>query len=535
MGLGKTVQALALIVSRPSRYPAPKTTLIVAPLALLRQWEKEIASKIKPAFKLATIILHGEDRWTSLSVLLEHDVVLCTYGVLRSEHQNLTNNLDPTKLRVLDPNAVFHRVILDEAHNIKNPETQVSLAAAALKARYRLCMTGTPLMNCATEIFPLIRFLKIAPYNDWSVFNREIHSPISRWRGNLDDEGMRKLQDLIRDVMLRRTKNSMLDGKPILELPPRIDLVAYADFDEEQNTFYCALERQQRLRFNKYLKAGTVMKNYIYVLVLLLRLRQACDHPHLIKDHAAVEGANLDDVEMRDMATTLDDKMVAKIMSLQEFECPMCHGKPDNPVLIHPCGHHICPECFAASVKTHQPEPVSEDQGHVICPHDGCEVQITPSNILLHSAFIDAFPAAQKTTDNQDLDITGPENYGDDLGAIPAYDGPVDDLESKDGEIEDSASDICDCEDCGCEDCRSDSCDCETCECGKWEGTYGGLFLEQDSELKAQPARNGEQPNLGNDGSANSQAGDALIHVDDDEVLSSIEGSEDVRPNKAEI
>lgn len=537
MGLGKTIQALALIVSRRSRYPAPKTTLIVAPLALLRQWEKEIASKIKPSSKLDTMILHGEDRWTPLSILLEHDIVLCTYGVLRSEHQNLTNNLDPTKLRVLDPRAVFHRVILDEAHNIKNPDAQVSRAAAALKACYRLCMTGTPLMNCATEIFPLIRFLNIGPYNDWAIFNTEVNRPIMNWRGNEDDEGMRKFQALIRDVMLRRTKTSVLDGKPILELPPRVDLVAYAQFDEEQNKYYRALELQQRLRFNKYLKAGTVMKNYVYILVLLLRLRQACDHPHLIKDQAAVEGADLDNHEMRDLAMTLADRTVAAIMSLQEFECLMCHGKPDNPIHIHPCGHHICAKCFAASVKTHLPEAVLEELDNVICPHDGCEVQITPRNIFLRSSFIEAYPAARKEADNQDLDVMGIENYiEDDFGAILGYDGPVDEPESEHRQSDDSEPDICNCKDCGCEDCESDNCECKTCKCGHWEGTYDGLFMEQHTEPGDQPALTGEQPSI-NDGNADldGYACDPPFGVSNDEVLTSLEALENERPIKAEV
>lgn len=224
--------------------------------------------------------------------LLEHDIVLCTYGVLRSEYKNLINNLDPDKLRILHPHAFFHRVILDEAHNIKNKDAQTSNAATMLQAQYRLRMTGTPLMNCTTEVFPLVRFLQIKPYNDWKKFDRKIDRLIVKWSGGSEDRGMRRLQVLLRSIMLRRTKDSMLDGQPILELPLRHNLVMYAEFDAEQKQFHLALESRQRLRFNKYVKAGTVTKNYAEILVLLLRLRQACDHPHLIKDHSYVlEGA----------------------------------------------------------------------------------------------------------------------------------------------------------------------------------------------------------------------------------------------------
>lgn len=489
MGLGKTIQALALVLARPSTDPARKTTLIIAPLALLRQWEKEIDTKIKPEFKLKTTILHGrhtKKRSTPLSELLEHDIVICTYGKLRSEYRIVTKHLDKNKLRILDPRAKFHRVILDEAHNIKNRDSLVSRAAAALQARYRLCMTGTPLMNCATEIFPLIRFLDIAPYNDWAKFSEDIDRPILKWEGDMGAKGMRALQALLRTIMLRRTKRSSLDGQPILQLPPRTDLVAYAEFDNEQGEYYLALERQQRLRFNKYLKAGSVMKNYIDILVLLLRLRQACDHPHLIKDHGIVEGNSLDDADMTDLVMQLDDITVATIISLEEFECPMCHQKPDNPVHIHPCGHHICPQCFTASVNSGQPEGDVEDIDCVICPRQGCGVQITSRNFFMHNSFLGVHMAARSEASDEDPSVV--ESGGHDkegLGALGAYDGPVVEWES--------------------EDWGSD----------KWAGDRGGLFVTQSPEPYAQCVPDGEVSKR-NEGAVNGGGANERIDGDDD-------------------
>jgi hypothetical protein len=91
---------------------------------------------------------------------------------------------------------------------------------------------------------------------------------------------MRKVQTILRGILLRRTKKSQLDGKPILTLPERIVDIEKSMFSTDEWEFYKAVEKRTRIQFNLYLKAGTVMKNYANVLVLLLRLRQACDHPH---------------------------------------------------------------------------------------------------------------------------------------------------------------------------------------------------------------------------------------------------------------
>lgn len=519
MGLGKTVQALALIVARPSPVATRKTTLIVAPLALLRQWEKEIDVKIKPTFKLKVMILYGEQRWTPLSELLDHDIVLCTYGILRSEYRNLTDNLDPAKLRVLDPRARFHRVILDEAHNIKNRLSKVSHAAAALRATYRLCMTGTPLMNCATEIFPLIRFLGTTPYNDWAMFSDNIDRPILKWGGPRGAEGMRILQTLLRNVMLRRNKDSRLDGRPIIQLPLRNDVIAYAEFDEEQNTFYMALELQQRLRFNKYLKAGTVMKNYAIILVLLLRLRQACDHPHLIKDHSALEGLDLYDDEMRNLILSLDDHTVKRVRSLKELVCPMCQAKPDDPLHVHPCGHHICPQCFAASVKRSQPEFCNDEEiDYLVCHHKGCGVQITSRNIFLHSSFVDAYAHTRAKADDDNLGIMA--NGGHDADS---FDGPADhrgvendEPDNDDCDCDDECDDECDCdchalchcEECDCEyDCRYENCTCDSCECISRDGSFEGMFVSSEGQDQPVVQIDAEEPSLDNI-SANENAAD---------------------------
>ena len=410
MGLGKTVQAMALILAHPSNDPRHKTTLIVAPLALLRQWEQEILTKVKPRHKLNTLVFHGQvAKYLTVSELLKCDVVLCTYGKLQTEYKNKFEHKKPEKLRILSDKAKFYRIILDEAHNIRNQTTYCSKAAAELQSTYRLCMTGTPFMNRAEEIFPLIRFLNIPPYNKWDRFSEDIVRPLRNWEGDIQDRGMVKLQALFRSFTLRRTKESRLDGKPIIELPPRTDQPAYVEFNDEQRKFYQALEVQQQLTFNKYLLNGAVMKNYIHILILLLRLRQACDHPFLLKNLGIPEGTKLDEKQMIKLACQLPGDVVQELKRQKRFECLICSNVTDNPVIVHPCGHHICSSCFTASVTVMETENFNgnrEDDDNspkkehrVPCPGDNCEHAITPTNIVCYN-FLTDVPDSASESDN---------------------------------------------------------------------------------------------------------------------------------------
>ncbi|KAL7627317.1 hypothetical protein AAE478_001509 [Parahypoxylon ruwenzoriense] len=382
MGLGKTVQALALILARPSRDRFRKTTLIVAPVSLLKQWQQEIQTKVKPGYKLKTLIFHGQaKRGMTVARLLTYDIVLTTYGTVTWEYKCRKKSKKP-KI-ILAPDAIFHRVILDEAHNIKNRNSKTSIAVSDIKATYRLCMTGTPFMNRAEEIFSLIRFLRIAPYNVWEVFKWDINRPITSPNEHMHNTALKKLQALFRSITLRRTKASMLDGKPILRLPTLTREETMTKFNEEQQAFYEALEKKQQLKMNEFIRAGTAMRKYTYILVLLLRLRQACCHPHLIRDFGIPEGAQLGSDEMRNLALDLDDGIVQRLKEQAEFECPICNEITPSPLILYPCGHPICSTCFSALMEVR--EPNSEEE--YSCPHSGCDSEIDPERVICHCYF----------------------------------------------------------------------------------------------------------------------------------------------------
>lgn len=319
MGLGKTIEGLSLIVANPSTNPARKTTLIVAPVALMRQWEKEIERHIKPAHRLRVYTYHRGGKKVDFSTLREYDVVLTTFNTLAHEQKRIDTRKEseandrerrePTyrrtareKLGLLGPECYWYRVILDEAQYIKNRTTLTSKAATALQAELRLCMTGTPMQNSVEELYPLIRFLRFSSYQVWTSFNDQFVKPLKSNKDYMNERGMTRLQALIKSFTLRREKNTIVDGKPIVNLPPKHIKIRPVEFSDAEHQLYKAVETKSQIRFNRYLAKGQVSNNYANILVMLLRLRQICCHPHLINDlgvQVSTDGIAEDDLKSR--------------------------------------------------------------------------------------------------------------------------------------------------------------------------------------------------------------------------------------------
>ncbi|KZF22107.1 hypothetical protein L228DRAFT_239121 [Xylona heveae TC161] len=398
MGLGKTIQALALMLFRPSSDTRQKTTLIVAPVALLRQWEREIQTKVNTNHRLTTYLLHGVNKknvtWNRIR---EHDVVLTTYGTLASEYNQKESakrarranpalrGVRTEKLLLLGDECRFHRVILDEAQCIKNKDTKAARAACCLQASTRFCMTGTPMMNNVEELYSLICFLRIKPYNELERFNKDFKRPLKGTSEAGKEQAMRKLQALLKAILLRRNKKSKIDGRPILQLPERTTEVVHAVFDNDESEFYRALETKTVLQFNKYLKAGTVGRNYSNILVLLLRLRQACCHPHLIKDFGVAANAELSTNDMLALAKELAPDVVARIKEIAAFECPVCYDAVENPAIFLPCGHDTCSECFTRISDPSQALTLGNEDPVVKCP--SCRQVISPKRVIDYVSF----------------------------------------------------------------------------------------------------------------------------------------------------
>lgn len=359
MGLGKTIQTLTRIVEgRPKRGDRDAgwaaTTLIVCPLALLGQWASEIK---KMCIGLTVVEHHGSTRTNDPLALSRAHVVLTTYDVVKSEHglfdpssavkpsssksaagkgNYSTDDSSVEELKALPAKkstkklktALFGvrwwRVVLDEGHNIKNKGTKAAISCAALDAKYRWVLTGTPLQNNVVELYSLFRFLRIKPFSDWAIFNEQIAKPIANGRGGT--RAMKRLHVVLKNVMLRRKKTDYVNGVPLIKLPARNVQVLSCTFNEVERTFYTALEQKMDVVLKKLMARGG---NYTSILVLLLRLRQACDHPSLVskdykKDIEGIDSTPVKDSKTSDAGADPDDLIAAFEKLGVARSCHMC-------------------------------------------------------------------------------------------------------------------------------------------------------------------------------------------------------------------
>ncbi|KAK5136814.1 hypothetical protein LTR08_002110 [Meristemomyces frigidus] len=359
MGLGKTVQSVALLLTNPRptadakpEFPKQKLpgkevgkgTLVVAPLALIKQWEDEIKTKVSRAHALRVLVHHGPSRTKSPAELKRYDVVITTYQTLTSEHAG-SNMTISGGARIGCFGVDWYRVMLDEAHSIKNRNAKSTQACYALNSWYRWCLTGTPMQNNLDELQSLIKFLRIKPYSELPNWKAQITQPMKAGRGGL---AMRRLQVFLGAFMKRRTKDILkkdgalnFGGKAVkdgegredkkggMQIVDREVLTVECEFDAEEQEFYQRLQERADKRLNEMQQDGNRV-DAIGALVLLLRLRQACNHPHLIE-----QAMNKDKDAMTTGATNHkkgDDDMddLAALMggvSVETKDCDVCQAR----------------------------------------------------------------------------------------------------------------------------------------------------------------------------------------------------------------
>ena len=199
---------------------------------------------------------------------------------------------------------------------------------------------------------------------------------------------MGRLRTVLKAIMLRRKKDSTIDGKPILRLPPKTERVIHVELSPDERSFYNTLENKSKVIFNKYLREGSVGKHYTNILVLLLRLRQACCHPHLNLD---VEDAltSLGEDMLR-LVKELDPSIVSRIKDTELFECPICYDPVQSPCFFIPCGHDSCSSCLASLVDTSLAQSIHagiEDTGSAVANCPVCRGQFDPTKCFTLEAF----------------------------------------------------------------------------------------------------------------------------------------------------
>jgi SNF2 family DNA or RNA helicase len=273
MGLGKTVQALAHLLHERESGRTDRPSLVVAPTSLMTNWRQE-TERFAPDLKV--LVLHGLDRKQHFERIGDHDLVITSYPLLPR---------DQAVLLAED----FHYVILDEAQFIKNPRTQYAQIVCQLKARHRLCLTGTPMENHLGELWSLFNFLLPGFLGDEMRFRRVFRNPIEKGRS---DERRKILAQRVAPFVLRRRKEEV-----VKELPPKTEIVQNVELAGAQRDLYETIRLAMHARVREEVGKKGLSRAHIIILDALLKLRQVCCDPRLLKLEAAkktLESAKLE-------------------------------------------------------------------------------------------------------------------------------------------------------------------------------------------------------------------------------------------------
>ncbi len=263
MGLGKTVQTLAHLQLEKLSGRADRPSLVVAPTSLMANWRNE-AAQFTPELKVLT--LHGTDRFERFGDIAGADIVLTTYPLLVRDQETL----------LAQP---YHLLIMDEAQFIKNPKAKSHHVARKLVARHRLSLTGTPLENHLGELWAHFDFLMPGFLGTADRFGRVFRAPIEK-QG--DPAARQGLAERVRPFLLRRTKEQVLT-----ELPPRTEIVRWVEIEGGQRDLYESLRVAFDRKLRDVLKEKGVGQSQIMILDALLKLRQVCCDPRLVKLESA--------------------------------------------------------------------------------------------------------------------------------------------------------------------------------------------------------------------------------------------------------
>ncbi|KZT30723.1 hypothetical protein NEOLEDRAFT_1052949 [Neolentinus lepideus HHB14362 ss-1] len=334
------------------------------------------AGRVREGRSLRVYVYHGNSRRPDPAFLADFDAVITTYTTLASEFSKQTKSVTMpdeedeessdgiaevdemgnaiVKFAKAKKNAMkrkkpcsnsngveatsplqsvyWFRVVLDEAHTIKETSTVGCRASCDLMADRRLCLTGTPVQNKLDDVFALIKFLRVAPFDDKAVWTEYIGSPVKFGQ----PLGVARLQTIMKCITLRRTKESKTqDGKRILSLPPRRDELRFLKFDEQEQAIYDRFFSESKAEFNELSNKNEVMKNYVGILQKILRLRQICDHYELVQtknaDQSQGPGAGYDNIMAAICKEGIDaSKATAVFAILRESgttQCVECGGE----------------------------------------------------------------------------------------------------------------------------------------------------------------------------------------------------------------
>lgn len=260
MGLGKTIQALTFVQHYKNTHNDKCLALVVCPTTLIYNWENEI-KKFTPEMRYH--IHHGPTRMKNPEELQKVDIIITTYGTLRSDVQLLMK-------------MEFDYVILDESQAIKNPQSKVTKAAQLLHTKNRLALSGTPMQNNTFDIYAQMNFLNPGMLGSVDFFRNEFATPIDKFQ---DEERKDHLRKLIYPFILRRTKEQVAK-----ELPEKIETVIFCEMDAEQRHIYDAYRNTYRSKILGVIEDQGMERSQLTILQGLMKLRQICDSPAILNE-----------------------------------------------------------------------------------------------------------------------------------------------------------------------------------------------------------------------------------------------------------
>ncbi|OTA75280.1 hypothetical protein M434DRAFT_402689 [Hypoxylon sp. CO27-5] len=347
MGLGKTLQVISLIMSSGFR---DGPTLIVAPVGVMSNWEQQIQRHVKDDQVPRVFRYHGQGKY-SKSDLLKHDIIITTFDKLRTDY---------TKKGVLF-SVQWRRVILDEAHAIRNYSTAKAKAAFELQAKSRWMLTGTPIVNSPKDFLSALKFLGMTGgIEQTAIFVRLIDKPLSNGQAGYQDDKYRLAAQLFRsltqDLCLRRRKDMQFVN---LKLPTKTEYIHRIKFREDEKVKYDALFFETTKILESYQRrkeggANGPRVRFTSVLEKLLRLRQMCCHWTLCKGRVQDVLKPLEDEKIVDF-TPDNLKILQEALRTandEGEECPICTESISihSPV-ITACKHRFGKPCISRALE----------------------------------------------------------------------------------------------------------------------------------------------------------------------------------------
>jgi superfamily II DNA or RNA helicase len=297
MGLGKTVQTIAHILTEKEAGRLTSPALVIAPTSLMTNWMEE-AARFAPSLKV--LLLQGKERMELFDQIDGADIVLTTYALLPRDEEKLREHQ-------------YHLVILDESHYIKNTRSKAAQTAGSLNARHRLCLSGTPLENHLGELWSQFHFLLPGLLGDEKTFNSQFRHPIER-----QDDPVRRtlLNRRIKPFLLRRTKDNVAK-----ELPQKTEMIRRIEISGAQRDLYETVRLAMDKKVREEIDRKGVARSQIVILEALLKLRQVCCDPRLVKAMPGKKNTAAVSAKLTDLMQMVDDLLGEgrKILVFSQF------------------------------------------------------------------------------------------------------------------------------------------------------------------------------------------------------------------------